>query len=387
MAGLILRQITKTFGQTRVLNGISLDIADGEFVSLVGPSGCGKSTLLRIIAGLEAQGSGAVLIDGEDVTGVRAADRNLSMVFQSYALYPHLTVGENIAVPLRMRQLTAAQRLPVVGGLMPGARARTRGIAAAVADAARTLEIDSLLDRKPGQLSGGQRQRVALGRALVRQPAAFLLDEPLSNLDAKLRVNTRAEIAELHRQLRATFVYVTHDQVEAMTMSDRIAVMMGGAILQCAAPDVVYDDPEDLRVAEFIGSPKINVLSADVGDDGRLSIMGHPVDLAVPRGTRGVRIGLRPEALYVGDAGAPLVGRVAHLENLGSDIFAQVAVAGLADRLILRASPAMRASLHLDAAVALSFNPAAALAFDGEGKRLRDLRRLAISPQREPALS
>ncbi|EAQ03125.1 sugar ABC transporter, ATP-binding protein [Pseudooceanicola batsensis HTCC2597] len=386
MAGLILRQIAKTFGETRVLRGISLDIADGEFVSLVGPSGCGKSTLLRIIAGLEAQSSGEVLIGGEDVTGVRASDRNLSMVFQSYALYPHLTVGENIAVPLRMRQLTAAQRLPVIGSLMPGARARGREIAGAVSEAARTLDIDGLLERKPGQLSGGQRQRVALGRALVREPAAFLLDEPLSNLDAKLRVHTRAEIAELHRQLRATFVYVTHDQVEAMTMSDRIAVMMGGEILQCAAPGVVYDDPEDLRVAEFIGSPKINLLPADVGDGGRLSVMGHPLDLAVPSGARGVRIGLRPEALVVADAGAPLVGRVVHFENLGSDLFAQVAVPGLEDRVVLRASPRMRSSLRLDATVALSFDPAAALVFDGAGKRLRDLRRPAANRHREAVL-
>jgi multiple sugar transport system ATP-binding protein len=383
MAGVSLDKITKTFGETRVLRGISLDIKDGEFVSLVGPSGCGKSTLLRIIAGLEAQSSGAVMIGDRDVSHLRAADRNLSMVFQSYALYPHLTVGENIAVPLCMRQLTAPQRLPVIGPLMPGARQRNREIADAVHSAARTLEIDGLLDRKPGQLSGGQRQRVALGRALVRQPAAFLLDEPLSNLDAKLRVHTRAEIAELHRKLDATFVYVTHDQVEAMTMSDRIAVMMDGEILQCAPPDAVYDDPENLRVAEFIGSPRINVIPATVGSDGALSLMGHPLGIAVPSGTSGARLGLRPEALILGDAQAPLVGHVAHLENLGSDIFAQIAVPGLEHRLILRGTPAMRAALHLNAQVALSFDPGAALVFDGEGKRVRHLRQQTSRPQRE----
>ena len=383
MAGVALRSITKDFGDTRVLRGISLDIAEGEFVSLVGPSGCGKSTLLRIIAGLEAQSSGSVVIGGEDVSGLRAADRNLSMVFQSYALYPHLTVGENIAVPLRMRRLSAAQRFPGLGRLMPGARGRNREIADAVSEAARTLEIDMLLDRKPAHLSGGQRQRVALGRALVRQPAAFLLDEPLSNLDAKLRVHTRAEIAELHRRLGATFVYVTHDQVEAMTMSNRIAVMMGGEILQCAPPDEVYDDPDDLRVAEFIGSPKINVFTVTSDADGRLSLMGHPLGIAVPQGTEGVRIGLRPEALYLADAGAPLVGRVAHLENLGSDIFAQVAVAGLNQRVVVRGTPSMRTKLHLDATVALSFDPASALIFDAEGKRVRDQRALASTPQRE----
>ena len=236
MAGLSITSVTKRFGETEVLKGVTLDVADSEFVSLVGPSGCGKSTLLRIIAGLEDPTHGKIFIGGEDVTGVRAADRNLSMVFQSYALYPHLTVAENIAVPLRMRSLSASQRLPVIGPFLPGAKDRSAQIASAVNDAAEMLEIGALLDRKPGQLSGGQRQRVALGRALVRNPAAFLLDEPLSNLDAKLRVQTRAEIAQLHRRLNATFVYVTHDQVEAMTMSDRIAVMMDGEILQCDAP-------------------------------------------------------------------------------------------------------------------------------------------------------
>lgn len=212
MAGLSIENITKRFGETEVLKGVSLDIADGEFVSLVGPSGCGKSTLLRIIAGLEEQCSGDIWIGGNSVAGQRAADRNLSMVFQSYALYPHLTVGENIAVPLRMRRLNGLQRLPLVGNFMPGARSVTDGIVRDTTHAAEMLEIGHLVNRKPGQLSGGQRQRVALGRALVREPAAFLLDEPLSNLDAKLRVQTRAEIAQLHRRLAATFIYVTHDQ-------------------------------------------------------------------------------------------------------------------------------------------------------------------------------
>ena len=197
MSGLRIDAVTKNFGETPVLKGVTLDINDGEFVSLVGPSGCGKSTLLRIIAGLETATRGSVSIDGTDVTHVRAADRNLSMVFQSYALYPHLTVAENIAVPLRMRQMSTTQRLPVVGGLIPGTGPLKRDISQAVHHAAEMLEIGALLDRKPGQLSGGQRQRVALGRALVRNPAAFLLDEPLSNLDAKLRVQTRAEIAQL----------------------------------------------------------------------------------------------------------------------------------------------------------------------------------------------
>ncbi|MCA0870635.1 ABC transporter ATP-binding protein [Seohaeicola saemankumensis] len=377
MAGLSIENVTKRFGETEVLKGVSLDIADGEFVSLVGPSGCGKSTLLRIIAGLETQGAGSVRIGGTPVEDQRAADRNLSMVFQSYALYPHLTVGENIAVPLRMRRLNGVQRLPLVGGLMPGTRAVAREIGQHVADAATMLEIGHLLDRKPGQLSGGQRQRVALGRALVRDPAAFLLDEPLSNLDAKLRVQTRAEIAQLHRRLAATFVYVTHDQVEAMTMSDRIAVMMGGRILQCAPPDVVYEDPDRIEVAEFIGSPKINILPLEILPDGRLSLQDRALDLAVVEGARGVAsLGLRPEALRLKSGDSPLRGRVVHSENLGSEMFVQIDVADLQERITLRATPEQRGALALGTPVALDFDLHKALIFDADGARIRRLRHL-----------
>jgi len=370
MSDLKIMDVRKSFGDTDVLKGVSLHIADGEFVSLVGPSGCGKSTLLRIIAGLEEQTSGQILIGGEDVSRVRAADRNLSMVFQSYALYPHLTVAENIAVPLRMRALSALQRLPLIGGLMPGTAARNRDIAAAVQSAANTLEIGQLLTRKPGQLSGGQRQRVALGRALVRKPSAFLLDEPLSNLDAKLRVQTRSEIAQLHRRLEATFLYVTHDQVEAMTMSDRIAVMMGGEILQCDAPHVVYDDPCDIRVAEFIGAPKINILPIEV-QGGRAFVHEHPLPLMLPLPDRAdLRLGLRPQALHLSSSPV-LAGRMMHIENLGSEIFAQIQVPGLYDPVVIRAEPADRARLTLGSEVGLSFDPEAALFFDGEGRRMR----------------
>ena len=377
MAGLSIEQVTKRFGETEVLKGVSLDIADGEFVSLVGPSGCGKSTLLRIIAGLEEQSSGEISIAGESVAGQRAADRNLSMVFQSYALYPHLTVGENIAVPLRMRRMNGVQRLPVIGRIMPGARAIAEEIGQEVDHAAQMLEIGHLLDRKPGQLSGGQRQRVALGRALVREPAAFLLDEPLSNLDAKLRVQTRAEIAQLHRQLGATFIYVTHDQVEAMTMSDRIAVMMGGRILQCAAPEVVYEDPNHIDVAEFIGSPKINILPVEVSGNGQLSLMDRPLTLAIPGAARGVAsLGLRPEALRLGSEDAPLHGHVVHRENLGSEMFVQVELTGNQERVTLRAAPDRRASLALGSSVALDFDAGKALLFAADGTRLRGLRQV-----------
>lgn len=371
MAGLSITSVTKRFGDTEVLKGVTLDVGDAEFVSLVGPSGCGKSTLLRIIAGLEDVTSGDVSIGGRSVTGTRAADRDLSMVFQSYALYPHLTVGENIAVPLRMRSLSPLQRLPLIGGFMPGSREKRIEINSAVREAADMLEIGALLDRKPGQLSGGQRQRVALGRALVRDPAAFLLDEPLSNLDAKLRVQTRAEIAQLHRRLNTTFIYVTHDQVEAMTMSDRIAVMMDGEILQCAAPDIIYEDPNDIRVAEFIGSPKINILPSEI-QAGTLSLFGKPIAKPSLQTQPGLfQLGLRPEALRLTAKDPILSGRVAHVENLGSELFAQIALEGEPIRVTLRASPSDRHHLKLQAQVGLTFTLEDALIFDANGKRHR----------------
>jgi len=382
MAGLEVTSLTKQFGETRVLKGVTLGIADGEFVSLVGPSGCGKSTLLRIIAGLETANSGTVTIGKAEVTDTRAADRNLSMVFQSYALYPHLTVAENIAVPLRMREMTSLQRLPVIGGVMPGARHQKHSIAQSVARAADMLEIGPLLGRKPGQLSGGQRQRVALGRALVRDPAAFLLDEPLSNLDAKLRVQTRTEIAELHRKLGATFVYVTHDQVEAMTMSDRIAVMMDGEILQCATPEIIYEDPDDIRVAEFIGSPKINILPIEQSG-AELYLFGRPLKWReIGESTRAMQMGLRPEALRLMQSAPHFKGRVAHIENLGAEIFAQIALNDEGLRVTLRASPAERPMIELGAEVGLGFDAAAALIFDADGKRMRKIEIIAgLTPE------
>lgn len=375
MTELSIVNVTKRFDETDVLKGVSLDIADGEFVSLVGPSGCGKSTLLRIIAGLEAQTSGDIRIAGQSVVDRRAADRNLSMVFQSYALYPHLSVADNIAVPLKMRRLSRLQRLPLAARLLPSGRAASRKIEHDVHQAAKMLEIEHLLNRKPGQLSGGQRQRVALGRALVREPAAFLLDEPLSNLDAKLRVQTRAEIAQLHRRLRATFVYVTHDQVEAMTMSDRIAVMMGGRILQCATPETIYEDPDHIDVAEFIGSHKINILPVEISDDGQLHLLDRRLDLSVVGAGRGVgSLGLRPEALRLAGENAPIRGHVVHRENLGAELFVQIEVAALKERVTLRADPEQRRALQLGSPVGLEFDPAKALLFDPHGKRLRQLR-------------
>ena len=363
MAQLELRHIEKSFGDTPVLSGVDVTVSEGEFVTLVGPSGCGKSTLLRILAGLEAADAGQVVIDGQDMTQVRPADRNLAMVFQSYALYPHLTVAENMMTPLKMRDLSRAERLPVVGPLM--ARARYAQLRSQVRDAAETLKIEHLLARKPGQLSGGQRQRAALGRALVRKPVAFLMDEPLSNLDAALRVHMRAELAELHRRLGTTFVYVTHDQAEALTMSDRMAVMLGGNILQIGPPDEIYSDPATLDVAKFVGSPPINVLPGDVDSGGTLRALDVPLgQLDGP--ARVVQVGLRPENIALATTGPR--GRVVHRENLGADIFIHVHLADLDQRVILRTAPG--ASAHVGDTVSVSLLQNKALVFDDGGARL-----------------
>ncbi|QYU68161.1 ABC transporter ATP-binding protein [Leptolyngbya sp. 15MV] len=274
-----IRGIVKTFpnpggGIATAVDNVSIRIEPGELFFLLGPSGCGKTTLMRIIAGLDSPDGGAIAFGGHDVTRLRAADRDAAMVFQNYALYPHLTAFQNMAVPLMMRRLNTWQRLPWIGPFIPGSRTRRGAIAEDVRRAAESLAIGHLLDRRPAQLSGGQRQRVALGRAIVRRPSVFLMDEPLSNLDAALRVATRREIVEIQRRVGCATVYVTHDQSEAMTMSDRIAVMMDGAILQVGAPEAIYSDPGDLRVAAFLGSPRINTLPAAVGADGQVRVGG-----------------------------------------------------------------------------------------------------------------
>ncbi|MEI4472156.1 ABC transporter ATP-binding protein [Frigidibacter sp. MR17.24] len=367
---LTLSGIGKGFGSTEVLKGIDLAIRPGEFLSLVGMSGCGKSTLLRIIAGLETADRGQVAIGGTDVTGVDPTDRNLAMVFQSYALYPHMTVRENIATPLRMRELRLAQRLPLIGRLLtpPALRAR---IAAAVEEAAETLQIATLLDRRPAQLSGGQRQRVALARALVRQPAAFLMDEPLSNLDAKLRAHMRDELAALHRRLGATFVYVTHDQVEAMTMSDRIALMSDGRIEQLGTPDELYRAPVNLTVARFIGAPTINLIPVEADAGGDLSAFGQALMLRAP-GPGPATLGLRAEDLRIAAASdAPgFDARVLRSETHGADRFVTCAILAATDltatlRQPVSAGPAPAAG----ARVRLGFAAQHAHLFDADGCR------------------
>jgi multiple sugar transport system ATP-binding protein len=313
MAGIKIEHVTKSYGNLAVLKDFSLDIADGEFVVLVGPSGCGKSTMLKILAGLEEASSGKVSIGARDVTDLAPGDRDIAMVFQNYALYPHLTVARNMGFGLKMRGTEAAE------------------IERRVAEAAKILGIDHLLDRRPRALSGGQRQRVALGRAIVREPQAFLMDEPLSNLDAKLRVHTRAEISALHKRLGVTTVYVTHDQTEAMTMADRIVIMKDGEVQQIAHPDVMFREPANLFVAGFIGSPGMNFLRSKVAVDGAgayLTLFGKrvPAPRAAALAGRDVIIGIRPEHLTAG-AGPVAIDVVPRLvESLGSEKYVYVDV-------------------------------------------------------------
>ncbi|MTH65633.1 ABC transporter ATP-binding protein [Paracoccus shanxieyensis] len=289
MGSITLKQVRKVFGDVEVIPGVDLEIKEGEFVVFVGPSGCGKSTLLRLIAGLEDVTSGQVIIDGQDMTQAAPARRKLAMVFQSYALYPHMSVRKNIAFPLKMAGMDAAEQDRRVG------------------HAAGILNLTDYLERRPGQLSGGQRQRVAIGRAIVREPSAFLFDEPLSNLDAALRVNMRVEISELHKKLATTMVYVTHDQVEAMTMADKIVVLRAGLVEQVGSPLELYRKPANRFVAGFIGSPNMNFIEGQVA----ASMGAHA-------------IGVRPEHFQMSRTEGLLAGTVGVAEHLGSDTFLHV---------------------------------------------------------------
>jgi multiple sugar transport system ATP-binding protein len=375
MAGISLRAIRKTFRDTPVLHGVSLDIADGEFLTLVGPSGCGKTTLLRIIAGLETQDAGDVFIGPTMVDDLPPKARDVAMVFQSYALYPYMTVAQNIGLPLEMRRLSMLQRLPLVGRILPGASKARAAIDTDVKAVADGLGIGHLLARRPAQLSGGQRQRVALARAMVRRPKAFLMDEPLSNLDAKMRVQARTEISELHRSLGSTFVYVTHDQAEAMTMSDRVAVMMGGHLLQIAPPQVIYDDPQDLAVATFIGTPEINTLPGRVGNDGRIEVAGQasPILVAAATGTD-VTVAIRPEALMLATpataADIAIQGVIRHVEMLGAETLLHVIAASVTKPLVARVEPSVGARLRIGAPLTLAAQADRVLVFGKDGKRI-----------------
>ena len=334
MGRIQLKQVKKSFGDVTVIPPLDLEIEDGEFVVFVGPSGCGKSTLLRLIAGLEDTTDGNIEIDGKDATHIPPAKRGLAMVFQSYALYPHMSVRKNIAFPMRMAKIPEDEQ--------------NRRIEAA----AKALNLTDYLDRRPGQLSGGQRQRVAIGRAIVREPAAFLFDEPLSNLDAALRVGMRLEISELHKRLATTMIYVTHDQVEAMTMADKIVVLRAGYIEQVGSPLELYREPQNLFVAGFIGSPKMNLIEGAEA----AKYDAHT-------------IGIRPEHIDVTEDGSgDWSGRVGVAEHLGSDTFFHIHDTGLADVLTVRA-PGEVSFKHGDR---IGLNPRTDLIhrFDKQGQRM-----------------
>ena len=373
MSALSLRGIKKSFGDNQILKSVSLDAQPGEFIALVGPSGCGKSTLLRILAGLETLDEGEIIMDGRDLAPIHAADRNIAMVFQSYALYPHLTAAQNIAVPLVMRRMTSAQRLPVVGSLVPGQRQAIAAIKRDVRDMATSLKIAHLLDRKPGQMSGGQRQRVALGRAMVRQPSIFLMDEPLSNLDANLRVHARGEIVELHRRAGVPTVYVTHDQAEALSMADRVAVMIGGSLLQLAPPQVIYNDPQHVEVAKFVGQPRINLVASQVDDDGTVAL-GHVrcgLSEGVAAAGQPVTLAVRPEFVRVARGnGAGLPARVERIEFLGSEIIVYSKLDAVGETMIAKVTPAEGAGLVAGMPIRLSVAAENLLVFGVDGERL-----------------
>jgi len=343
MAYLSLKHLKKRYEGKQVLHGVDIDIAHRAFVVIVGPSGCGKSTLLRMIAGLEEVTEGTIALDGREIADLDPADRGCAMVFQNYALYPHMTVRENIGYPLKLAGIPKDRR------------------AAKVEEAARILDLGDYLDRRPAQLSGGQRQRVAMGRAIVREPKLFLFDEPLSNLDAKLRVTMRIEIKRLHRRLDATSIFVTHDQVEAMTLADMLVVMNGGRVEQVGTPTEIYNEPASTFVAGFLGAPAMNLMPAQAGGDGRIRLDAAPdiaVDLAVAaRGA--VTLGIRPEDIELSAQGIPV--KVDLIEELGGSRIAYAVLAGQEISIVLPrgATAAVGDMLRIDL-------PAAALhVFDG----------------------
>lgn len=332
MGSLSLSAVSKAFGKIEVIRNVDLEVAEGEFCVFVGPSGCGKSTLLRMIAGLEDVTVGDVVLDGVRINDLAPAKREIAMVFQTYALYPHLSVRDNMGLALKQAGVARAQ------------------IDAAIARAAGMLALEPYLERRPAELSGGQRQRVAIGRAIVRRPKLFLFDEPLSNLDAALRVATRIEIARLHRELGATMVYVTHDQVEAMTLADKIVVMRAGVVEQAGAPMELYNNPANTFVAGFIGSPQMNFLKA------------------AALGQQGQTLGIRPEHLTISRQGGSIEGRVSHVEKLGGEtlVYVRTEAHGLLTvRLFGEHDHAF------DEAVYLTLDPARAFHFDAAGQRIR----------------
>jgi len=372
MATVELRDIRKTFGTVDVIKGVDLRVEDREFVVFVGPSGCGKSTLLRMIAGLEGISSGDLLIDGQKSNDVSPDARGLAMVFQSYALYPHMTVADNMAFSLRLAGVSKEQRMEKVRS------------------AARILQLEPLLERKPKELSGGQRQRVAIGRAIVRQPRVFLFDEPLSNLDAALRVQMRLELARLHQQLDATMIYVTHDQIEAMTMADKIVVLRAGVIEQVGSPLELYHHPANLFVAGFIGSPKMNFLETtvvEVNEQGAAVSLPGGGTLTVPvvpgsvRPGSDVTLGVRPEHLSLGSDGV-MHGQVSVVEHLGGGTLVYVQTQG-DDIIVVQADGDTDISVY--DAVAVGIRPADCHLFDQNGAAIARSTRHHLADRRRGA--
>ncbi len=357
MAEITMREVRKSFGTTQVIKGVTLDIKNKEFVVFVGPSGCGKSTLLRLVAGLEDITAGRMMFDGEEVNDLPPAERGIAMVFQSYALYPHMSVYENMAFGLKI------------------AKVGQEGVDERVRNAARILQIEHLLERKPKALSGGQRQRVAIGRAIVRDPRVFLFDEPLSNLDAALRVQMRIEIAKLHHALDATMIYVTHDQVEAMTLADRIVVLNAGVVEQFGSPLELYHHPQNLFVAGFIGSPRMNFLEGTVAAaaGNALTIdLGDGTQVVAPVSANGtqagekVTLGLRPEHLVEGGGGdVELKGRVIAVEHLGGETYVYLEHPGEMP-LIVKAVGEFKTKV--DDLLPVGVSASACYLFDDEGK-------------------
>ena len=352
MTGLKLKGVRKSFGAVEVIKGVDLDIASEEFVVFVGPSGCGKSTLLRMIAGLEEISGGELFIGDKQMNDVAPSKRGIAMVFQTYALYPHMSVRDNMGFALKFAGVAKDE------------------IAKQVAEAARILELEDLLDRRPKELSGGQRQRVAIGRAIVRHPQVFLFDEPLSNLDAELRVHMRIELARLHRELNATIIYVTHDQVEAMTLADRIVVLRDGVVEQVGTPLNLYDDPDNLFVAGFIGSPKMNFLAGEM-EKGVVRLVENgdvriPVPVTAPEGKR-VTVGIRPES-FRSDGSAALELTIELVEHLGGETYAY---ARFSDGGLITVATDNDRGLNAGDTFAARFNPDAVLLFDETGARIR----------------
>jgi lactose/L-arabinose transport system ATP-binding protein len=361
MTGLVLQQVTKRFGETAVIHDVDLTVEPGEFCVFVGPSGCGKSTLLRMIAGLEETSSGTIRIGGRDMTRIDPANRGVAMVFQSYALYPHLTVAENMGYSLRIAGRPRAE------------------IRAEVEEVAAMLELSALLDRKPRALSGGQRQRVAIGRAILRQPDVFLFDEPLSNLDAELRVSMRVEIANLHRRLGATMIYVTHDQVEAMTLADRLVLLRAGQIEQQGRPLDLYNDPDSRFVASFLGNPRTNFLAARIVgvredgimvaiEDSQEHLFFSATDSAVQPG-QPVEVGIRPNHLKLSATG-PLALIVDSVEHLGAGCLVYGRT-GAGARVTVALNGEMSVSISSGSTIRAGFLNTDAMLFGADGKRMR----------------